>query len=125
VGHETLADSFGEYLYCRGRPEREEVECPICGRWAKVSGIPWRVDGKPIGMREGLCCSSCSTSIAMAFSHDRRWGVVQTKDLLDLSPPPTRFFFPRAWNEGKNWIEYDALKTKYNNFQKDKDNAGQ
>lgn len=104
VGHDVLADAFGEQLYCRRR--RNEIECPVCGRWTKLV------------LFQGFnCCKYCETVLPVELVNDR-WAAIEAEDLLKLTA--SRFFFPRAWNGGRNWITHEALKNKYDTYLQEK-----
>ena len=107
VGRDVLAAAFGDQLHCRVRKEKE-VECPGCGRWQPVA--------------TDFRCALCALAVSMTFSLNPEtshcWGIVRTQDLLASSHP--RFFFPRAWNEGRYWITREALTQKYEQFTEER-----
>lgn len=109
AGQNVLADAFGDRLYCRRRQRPvDEVECPLCGRWAtlrSVEGWSW--------------FDHCGYTISIE-THllDERWFPISTEALLVLNTP--KFFFPRAWNEGRNWIEKEALQRRYDAYLQEK-----
>ncbi len=112
VGPPVLADAFGDRLFIRRRTggALPEMECPGCGRWRTHT-----VDRSVAQQR--LCCGPCDISLAIVLV-DARWASVAVEELLELNAP--KFFFPRAWNEGRNWITHEALKNKYRLYQEEK-----
>lgn len=115
VGHSTLADAFGEELYSRYDVDRMRVECPCCGIWAALHTRD--EDGKQF-----ISCKnpSCAPHGKPLFLQRRngRWAAFSTFDLL--ATHSDRFYFPRAWNDGKVWITWEGLNNKYEQFQKEK-----
>ena len=115
VGHSTLADAFGEELYARYDRDRLRVECPCCGIWASLNTRD--EDG-----RQFISCKnpSCAPHGKPLFvkSRNGRWASFSTFDLL--ATHSDRFYFPRAWNDGKVWVTWEGLNEKYQQFQKEK-----
>jgi hypothetical protein len=110
VGHDALADAFGDQLYVRRRQRQtmDEVECPMCGRWV------------PLKSAEGWSWfDHCAYTISIETSLlDDRWLPIYAEALLSTNAP--KFFFPRAWNEGRNWITHETLKNKYATYLQEK-----
>ena len=109
VGHDVLADSFGDEVYVRLNSERMSVECPCCGFWAVV--------GK--GFTMACANPSCAIhKVQTSFqSPTARWATFKTTDLLAMQS--SRYYFPRAWNVG-SWISWADLNDKYEQYKKEK-----
>lgn len=111
VGHDTLADGFGDKLYCRVRiPGKKgssaDIECPGCGRWQR-GYTPF-------------VCNHCGLVQYMRVVSPR-WAEVPVESLLRL--PHTRFFFPRGWNKGHNWVPREELIARFEAYKKEKEQA--
>lgn len=98
VGYDTLANGFGEEIYCRRNGEK--FECPGCGRWSGVTP-----------------CSSCGIDLTITKRNDR-WFSIPISDLLRSSRD--RFFTPRGWNNNRPWISRSDLENRYQAFTKEK-----
>lgn len=101
TGHDTLADSFGDEVYIRRRhlvsDEVALYESPITGRWVPAGEIGvWTV-----GVNDA-------------------WGKVSVRNLLE-STETAHFFLPRAWNKDGPWISAEDLRTKYDEFVKERE----
>lgn len=115
VGYETLADSFGEFLYLRTR--RAEVECPGCGLWSGFERVP---DGHALFKCEKRCLST-GLDLRFVVGISRLWAAVSVVALMgtDLE----RFYLPRAWNDGRSWISREELQDKYAAYVAEKEAA--
>lgn len=109
AGFDTLADAFGDKLYVRLR-DNGELECPCCGMWGSSH-------------RDGtfICQKACanrhmSTPLEVALSG--RWAGFSAQQLL--SGGSSKFYFPRAWNDGASWISHEKLQTKLDEYNKEK-----
>lgn len=115
IGHSTLADAFGDELYCRYDKQRERIECPCCGIWARLLL-------RDVDARYYISCKnpSCAPHGKPLFlkSKNGKWASFSTFDLL--ATHSDRFYFPRTWNEGKVWITWEGLNNKYKQFEKEK-----
>lgn len=117
VGHDTLADAFGDKIYLAKKDGL--VECPGCGRWK----------GKVHTVVPGCIseyCSDCDLKLP-GDDHDK-WMSVDTGILLTWSGGVgcvriDRFFIPRKWNETGPWISRADLSEKYHEFIEEKDNV--
>jgi hypothetical protein len=121
IGTNTLADSFGDVLFCRFKKTadgRGKAECPACGIWVPA------LDHPMIGGFGTLCinpkCRAHNVAIRAAEAHER-WVGFYTKTLLTLGSP--RYFLPRAWNPSSSWISWEDLNEKYTQFQKEKESC--
>ncbi len=112
VGHDSMADAFGDKLYIRRRFS-VQVECPGCGRWVRVFDnilecIRCIKDNKPV-------------RLTVELLNDVNWACTPTKEVLALKHD--KFFFPRAWNNGRVWVKREDLKSRYEQFVKEKEEA--
>ena len=112
AGYDTLAEAFGDELYCRMK-RGGAAECPLCGRWGISAGWAWG--------RGRLHCEECDVYIAGSLipTPAGGWFIVPTIQLLSLEV--SRFFLPRAWNKDGPWISREDLQKKYDEFMKEKE----
>lgn len=101
IGHDTLADAFGDRIYIRFHLGK--VECLETGRYI------------PIDETRGL------KHWGGMEEHENRWVSVPTAALLasDLD----RFFIPRRWNVKGPWISKDDLRDRFEKYQGAKANV--
>lgn len=126
VGSNALADSFGERVCCRRRPRpSDQIECPCCGLWVNTTLTQRSVPRpSPTGVGEinahvPYLAFHCPRGTNLSATPiDERWVSVSVEDLLKLTAP--KFFLPRAWNEGRNWITHEALDMKYKSYKQEK-----
>lgn len=107
-GLDTLASAFGEALYARSKKvgSRFLYEHPATGRWADLNTIEhW--------------LGSHDTEV-QGVDDKRAWLLISTERLLKTNAE--RFYYPRAWNEYGSWITKEQLRTKLEQFRKDKAN---
>lgn len=105
VGYDTLVDSFGDILYTNYDAEKTRIECPCCGIWNPFS-------------TEFVCVNpKCAKPLEIEEAAGRRMGF-STRLLLDTHS--ARYYFPRAWNNYKPWVTWEALNEKYEQFKKEK-----
>jgi hypothetical protein len=111
VGHDTIAEAFGDLVYCAVDPASHQIECPGCGRWAEAS-------------TQRLACeiTGCSIRI-MGKLTGRAWFVVGTDELLKLGLE--RYYLPRSWNSSRGWISRDELLAMFENFKKERAQCSQ
>lgn len=102
AGHDTLADAFGEKLYCSTRDN--SVECPVCGRWHRISAQKITV--------------GCVTGLLLSYEMRDNWAVASIEELL--ATQRTRYFLPRAWNTSGPWVSHENLQKKYDEYLKEK-----
>lgn len=109
AGYDTFAESFGYEVYLSARGGTD-AECPCCGRWSRVG--QGRLENKERGL---LVCTfmRCQVVVPVVL-HTPTWVSVQLMDLLQQKTP--RFYLPRAWNEGRAWVDFEVLKDKYKQF---------
>lgn len=114
-GHDTLAAAFGELVYAKARPSRAVqsetthwlYEHPATGRWSDLRTIEhW--------------LGSHDTEV---HAVDAKGGWLLIKVELLLKTGAERFYYPREWNEFGSWITNDHLRTKLEQFRKDKANV--
>lgn len=108
VGHDAVADAFGDEVYCRARGE--QIECPVCGSWNEV------IEGS-------LHCSSCRVCLHATPAGPDWWTVPTIELLCTKTFQGRRYFIPRAWNKTPPWISFHDLNEKYNQYLKEKYNV--
>lgn len=119
AGYDTLADAFGDDVYCRVR-RGGSTECPLCGRWGKWTKID--VGGM---YADRLICDGCEVEfkgVGIPTSQGG-WFKVPIVQLFSCAEAlgVDRFFLPRAWNKDGPWISAEALRTKYDEFVKERE----
>lgn len=105
AGHDTIAASFGDHLYCEV-DSQGRVECPGCGRWTQVTSTQLQCMNK-----------RCSIHIKGEVSGST-WFIVATQDVLSMNLP--RYYFPRTWNPKGGWITHEALQHLFTTFQEER-----
>jgi hypothetical protein len=111
VANDTLSDALGEEVFIKHRASA--VECPGCGLWGVVHTV---------GLQTFFRCNKrCGGEFSLRIKLSRLWGAVQTEDLLKL--PFNRFYLPRPWNDGRNWVTWDELYEKYTAYKAEKEQA--
>jgi len=125
AGFDTLADSFGDAVYTRFRDGKKAgAECPGCGMWVPVHVSTVQLPGLSelsYGNASMRCernpnCPCHNHNIAVVLSE--RWAGMSTEALLQTSA--TRFYFPRAWNDGRPWIRRKDIEKKYAEYVSEK-----
>jgi hypothetical protein len=111
-GHDTLADAFGDQIYCRSI--RVAVECPGCGRWMG----PYLKDTTQQDCY--LLCGSCDLVLKGEYINER-WYAVAIEALLSLGLH--KYYLPRLWNKAGPWISHGDLKQMYETYLKEKKDA--
>lgn len=111
AGHATLADAFGDEVYCRLR--KHEVECPGCGFWSPYCSA----SALPPAQAPFVCLKKCKS--VWVFRYTDAWAVIPVDSLLAASL--SAFYLPRAWNEGRPWIGREHLEKKYNEYIAEKE----
>jgi hypothetical protein len=114
AGHDTLADAFGDFVYCRRRDDGN-IECPYCGRWGKLTPSVTETDQVVFG------CAKCGTNYGGIEEITRCWFTVHIQ--LLLSAEKDRYFLPRRWNKSGPWISHEELKQMYETFCKERDDV--
>lgn len=104
AGHDTLAEAFGDRLYCRVHEGR--VECPGCGRW------------RGMFTGTGIECRHCWFT-ASGKLHGERWFSVSVDTLLNTGR--TTYYLPRMWNGSGGWVEETDLREKYEAFKQERE----
>lgn len=103
VGHDTLADAFGEVVYLKLHKAR--VESPVDGRWVILGALE-----QLLGLR---------VQEALNTEGDLSgWATVRVEDLLAVNTE--QYFLPRAWNSTGPWISKATLREKYEAYLKEK-----
>lgn len=117
AGFDTLADAFGDLVYARVRDRKgtPHVECPCCGLWQfymKATASIWSV----------ICanpkCGAFDQPLPMVVAN-QKWAGFPTPTLLQTKS--TRFYFPRAWNDGRPWVSREDLSKKYDEYVSEKE----
>ena len=103
IGHDTLADAFGEVIYLKLHKAR--VESPIDGRWVVLGAVEQQLG---LHVQEAL-----NTEGELSG-----WATVLTEDLLAVNTD--QYFLPRAWNASGSWISKASLREKYDTYIKEK-----
>lgn len=109
VGHDTIAASLGDDVYCAILEDK--LECPGCGRWSKFQTIS-----------AGCSNSSCGIQL-FGKVVGNSWFIVSTELLLELNLP--QYYLPRDWNPTKGWISWLDLHTMYETFKEERDQCSQ
>lgn len=105
VGYDAIAATLGDEVYCRRRAD--QVECPCCGRWAKVGRMVTHPESKVL-----LCKSAaCGAKLSITLRSDRWASVLITSLLADQERD--KFFLPREWNKPGPWVTRKDLENKY------------
>lgn len=129
AGYDVLADAFGEDVYSRIRTRTEGiqyVECPCCGLWTPVglglatssfydpaehSKVGWSLCANPK-------CRASEAVLTLKTANDK-WVAYAVTDLL--ATQATRFYMPRAWNDGRPWVTWKDLNEKYEEYVREKE----
>ena len=71
------------------------------------------------GTQKAICCinSKCNTMLSLNVVNEK-WAGFDTVTLL--ATKSARFYFPRAWNDGRPWVSWEKLYAMYNEFEKEK-----
>jgi len=112
VGHDTLADAFGDSVYC-SRKETGEVECPFCGRWAPL------VTSMSEEFQMSLRCGKCNCRLGPVRESQGNWFPISTDVLLECCQE--RYYIPRSWNKTGPWIGHEDLRRIYEQYKKEKE----
>lgn len=125
AGFDTLADSFGDAVYTRFRGGKNSgAECPGCGMWVPVHvgmvQLP-ELNEPSYGDPSMRCtrnpdCPLHNQDVLVVLSD--RWAGMSIEMLLRTKA--TRFYFPRAWNDGRPWIRRKDIEKKYADYLNEK-----
>jgi hypothetical protein len=119
AGYDTLADAFGNEVYCRVK-RGGATECPLCGRWGQWTKID--IHG---GHIDRFVCDDCAVEFKGigVVTSDGGWFKIPVSQLLSCAVVfgVRRFFLPRAWNKPGPWISLEDLRKKYETFTKEKE----
>ena len=121
VGHDVLANAFGDYLYTRVR--KHELECPGCGFWGMYATPGLLADKDRAGdvfKTIFVCRKKCLNRFPVTCTDT--WAYVSTAYLLDETNL-AGFFFPRGWNEGKPWVSRERLTAMFDAYKAEKESA--
>ena len=119
VGYDALADAFGDQVYFRVK--HHELECPGCGYWGMFSSPRLLEDSERAGdvfKTMFVCPKRCGVRIPVTCQE--KWGYADVSYLLEMTKLD-RFYFPRAWNEGRPWVSREFLKKKYDEYKTEKE----
>lgn len=119
VGHDVLAQAFGDQVYFKVR--RHELECPGCGFWGMFTSPGLLNDPERAGhvMKLAFVCPK-KCHVRLIVTCGEKWGYVDTDYLLGHTTLDA-FYLPRTWNEGGPWVSREALQKKYNEYQTEKE----
>lgn len=119
VGHDTLADAFGDNVYLRLKDDK--IECPFDGRWKQYELEEY---GGATGFVRYETVELGDISILPRYEN-AHWATVCTSRLKWLGEQrgAQRYYLPRAWNESGGWISHADLEKKYNEYIKEKENV--
>lgn len=106
AGHDTLADSLGDTVYCRVRAEGG-IECPFCGLTGHFE--------KPM-----FVCSRCKRTATCAVVPSGEWALFSVDELLQKDV--VRLYLPRGWNPSRGWIGKEVLRVLYEDWLNEKEN---
>jgi hypothetical protein len=119
AGYDTLAEAFGDEVYCRMK-RGGATECPFCGRW----GAWARTTVKGFNS-DRVDCEHCKvTFYGQGIPTSRGgWFKIPVVQLFNCARDlgADRFFLPRAWNKDGPWISRADLQKKYDEFMKEKE----
>lgn len=121
AGFDTLADAFGDSVYSRARARTDGflyVECPCCGIWTPIHAAGPSAKTLDNSHCMNTRCRVFDKPLALN-SQGEKWVGYTTTTLLATASP--RFYLPRAWNDGRSWITWEALNQKYNEYEKEKE----
>jgi hypothetical protein len=119
AGHNSLADAFGDVVYFKVRGH--ELECPGCGFWGMYTSPGLLADPERAGevfKTIFVCPKKCHARLAVTCQGG--WGYIDVEYLLEKTTLD-RFYFPRAWNEGRPWVSRDSLKKQYDAYVAEKE----
>jgi hypothetical protein len=115
VGHDTLADAFGDDVYVLMDLARGVLECPVCGR---LKGEFAEVSTHSAARMYG--CLSCMNGFIVQVCGDT-WATIRTEELIKAKAD--RLYLPRQWNKGGPWITRIDLTRKYRAFEKEREDV--
>jgi hypothetical protein len=95
TGEDTLADAFGESMYCAYKSGK--FESPFSGRWEDLDTLDSRMG-------------------AVSFVLSGHWLILRTSQLLGTAQ--SRYWSPREWNP-EGWISHADLQKKYDEYTKE------
>lgn len=130
AGHDTLADAFGDEVYCRYKDNK--VESPFTGRWR-----PPDVVQTPEGTRRALLQVHLGDpelvkrqveggpQLRLVPEGEPQWAAIKTEALLKFAQVfgADRYYLPRAWNQPGPWISHADLQKKYDEYLKEKEDV--
>ncbi len=123
AGHDTLADSFGEYVYVRLKDDKTESVWD--GRWYEWHHNPYSSHGGQfISIPDDLYKAPDECRLTQdPYYVNEKWARYETKQLLEVAErrKQEKLFLPRRWNKDGPWIKTDDLRKKYDEFVKEKE----
>lgn len=141
AGYDTLADAFGDEVYCRTRgwhkvestyKDKEqhywggELESIFDGRWKKCHVIGGKGFEHTVSVPDDLYIApTCALVTVMYTKVSDSWAAVSVPSLLEVGARRKhgRYFLPQAWNESGPWILHEELKKKYDEYVKEKNDV--
>lgn len=122
VGHDTLAEAFGDELYCEVRCDKGVFlgQCPLTSDWVgfglKESQFLLKVEN-PFAWETWLPVALAPNTTV----ENPRWARVKTKVLLARGCD--KYYFPREWNKNGPWISHEDLTALYEAYKKEKEDV--
>lgn len=116
VGHDVIADAFGDWVYVTATPDARTASCLCCGKDAAVK------DSEP-GSDPVITCERCGMRVWAHRTGNPRWLRVSTEALLHFGWG--RYFIPRGWNPHGQWISAAELAAMYDTFKKERKECSQ
>jgi hypothetical protein len=136
AGHDTLADAFGDWVYCKRREGK--VEDPFTGRWSELcrSELHRPLEQKYVTVYQGdvdrLRTIDPEHTGRLEFpwyeADDANWARAKTADLIAFGAlagahDKRGLFLPRRWNKSGPWITYGELEQMYRTYCREKEDA--
>lgn len=113
AGYDAMANTFGSYLFTRRKGE--EAECIGCGRWVEL--LPNRAAGPTF---RTASCDCGHQMYGTTVRSEREWLMLNTEEVLSVSPTNKRYYLPRTWNTNGPWISHGDLQQKFEQYQEEK-----
>jgi hypothetical protein len=142
AGHDTLADAFGERVYCRRKGNR--VEDPVTGRWSKLCRTEFHRPPEPGQVYVNVTVYQGDMSRLRAINPEQvsarleipwyeaseDWLTTRTANLIAFGVmagsavlDSRGFYIPRRWNKSGAWISHEDLEKKHRAFEKERANV--
>jgi len=131
-GHDTIADAFGDYVYCRMKEGR--VENPITGRWSglcrsELTRPPEQIyvtvyQGDVDRLRTVDPGHTGRLELPW-FEAGENWLKTRTVNLIAFGVLAgcNKFFLPRRWNKSGPWVSHADLEQMFETYLKEKEDV--